>query len=288
MKGRFYMVRIVTDSTCDLSSELVKENEIEVVPLNVYFGEKAFKDGLEITSKDFYKMLKEEKEHPKTSQPTPEDFVKTYQNVLEKDDEIISIHISSKLSGTYQSALIAQKDLNNQKITVLDSKHACGSLGLIVLECAKMAKRGESKESIVKFAQTLIKNTKIYFIVDTLEYLRKGGRIGRASELIGTLLNVKPVLFLDDGIVTTFDKARGVNKAFSRIINAMDDYKKENEGKKISYGFIWGDNQKIMNKFLEKLPDEYEQKDNLITEIGSVIGAHTGPGAFGIVMSVLD
>lgn len=280
------MVKIVTDSTCDLSNELIKQYDIAVVPLTVYFGDEAYKDGLDISSLEFYKFLCEKNTHPTTSQPSPEAFKEVYKNILANGDEIISLHISSGLSGTYQSAVLASKQLDNNDITVIDSKNLCLSLASIVLESAKAAKEGKSKDDILKMIQNMISNTELYFVVDTLEYMQKGGRIGKASALMGSLLNIKPILTLKDGTVTPFDKVRGAKKALNKMGELVKDFVTRNEGKEVLISYAWGGNPVLLDEFMNTLPEEYKREQDITVQIGAVVGAHIGPGAFGVSLTL--
>lgn len=218
-------VRIVTDSTSDIPEEVKKRLGISVVPLKVLFGEETFLDAVTITSEQFYEKLAQSSVLPTTSQPSPNEFSEVYERLIAEDADspIISIHLSAALSGTYQSAVIAHSMLEQEAdITIIDSKSASYGFGLRVVRAAEMAQAGESKERIIEEIERLERSTNLYFLVDTLEYLQKGGRIGKASALIGSILNIKPILSLDkEGVVLAVDKVRGSKKAMARIIELL-------------------------------------------------------------------
>jgi len=280
-------VKIVTDSTADIPAELIQELGIKVVPLKVHFGEKTFADGVDIHSTEFYQKLEGVTDLPTTSQPSPVDFVEVYKELNQDVTEpvsIISIHLSSALSGTVQSALLAQSMLQDQvDVTVIDSKKASYAIGIIVVQVARAAKEGKSKEECIELANYLVKNTIIYFLVDTLLYLQKGGRIGKASALFGSLLNIKPILSLDEnGEVYAVDKVRGNKKALSRIIELLKEYAGES---KIHLGISHAVYEEGAQNALELVRPHFNIQSEVVSNIGPVIGAHVGPKAMAIIMT---
>jgi DegV family protein with EDD domain len=282
------LVRVVTDSTADIPASIVEELGIAIVPLKVHFGKDTFLDGVNIQPDEFYKKLQSSTELPTTSQPSPIDFLDTYkkirQNLVEEEKvQIISIHLSSALSGTVQSASLAQSMLDNQiDITVIDSKKASYAIGIIVVEVARAAKAGMSKEECIALAKYLIKESVVYFLVDSLAYLRKGGRIGKASALIGGILNIKPILSLDEyGEVYAIDKVRGNKKALLRIIQLLKEFSKDKE---VHVGLSHASSSSTAQEVLLQISKEFKIKDQVITNIGPVIGTHVGPNTLAIMM----
>src|SRR6056297_758046 len=196
-------IAVVTDSCADIPKALIEKLGITVVPLNVIFGEEVLKDGDDITSKEFYKRLEESKKLPSSSQPTPDEFSEVYQNLLKKYDKIISIHLSEKLSGTINSARAAAKEFG-EKVFTFDSQSISVGVGLQVEATVEAIKEGLSLDEIKDYLQRLRESTHVMFTLDTLEYLEKGGRIGKAESLIGSLLNIKPIIIVKEGLYHAF------------------------------------------------------------------------------------
>lgn len=279
-------VKIVTDSTADIPSELLEQLEIYMVPLKVHIDGETYLDGETITPSTFFHKLENSIEFPSTSQPSPIDFENRYKEIIEKygkDTPIISIHLSSALSGTYQSAQLAKNMVGADfDIQVIDSKKAAYMLGMIVVEAAKAANSGKSKEQCLELVQRMISEQKEFFVLDTLTYLQKGGRIGRAQAIVGTLLNVKPILSLnEDGEVYPFDKVRGKKKAIARMI---DELKKYAEKEEVITSILYAMNREEAEELKNQLTHEFNLKEISFVEVGPVIGAHVGPKVLGITM----
>tara|TARA_B100001029_G_scaffold60660_1_gene49022 strand:+ start:9765 stop:10601 length:837 start_codon:yes stop_codon:yes gene_type:complete len=269
-------IALVTDSTCDLPKSVVKDKNITVIPLNVHFGEETFLDGIDLQSNEFFEKLSTSEIHPQTSQPSVGRFVETYNDLLKKHDSILSLHISSKLSATYNSALQAQKEIGNEKIKVIDSMNGTLGLGAIVHHIADLNQKGESFENLVKETEKIIPNAIFMGLVPTLEYLAKGGRIGKARAFMGSLLKIKPILSAVDGEIQSVGKARTLIKGMDFIVDEM-------KNRKISKLFIvHANHEERANLLKEKTKDLIDPKDVIIAEFGPVVGTHLGPGAFGV------
>ncbi|WP_353892138.1 DegV family protein [Proteinivorax hydrogeniformans] len=275
-------VSIVIDSTADLPIEEINRYSVNVVPLNVHFGESLYKDGVDLSSEEFFHKLKASKVIPRTSQPSPADFHKVYKPLVERGDTIISIHISKELSGTYQSAVIASNMFDeNADITVFDSKTASVGLGMIAYRCCQEIEKGADKTQILKLIEQLADEQMVIFGVDTLEFLNRSGRIGKASAMIGTLLNVKPILTVNsEGLVAPMGKIRGNSKIFSYLIQKIKD-KYENRPIDIIVGHAASSEKK--EKLVQLANKELNIRFCLESDIGSVIGTNTGPGVLGLV-----
>jgi len=271
-------IRIVTDSTADIPQEIRQELGIEMVPLKVHFGNETYEDGVTIHPKQFYSKLSESQELPTTSQPSPVDFLELYRKLAaEPDTHIISIHLSSAFSGTYQSALLAKSLMEDKaNITVVDSKSASYGIGMLVVAAAEAARAGKTADECLEIVRRLRKETKLYFLVDTLEYLQKGGRIGKASAVLGSLLNIKPILTIDDeGVVAPVDKVRGQKKAMARIIELLNEQVRADRVRLIVAHSNAEQTAKELASMLER---QFHSDGVLYTEIGPVIGTHVGPG----------
>ena len=189
---------------------IIKKLNIHVVPCSVNFGIESYLDGVEIKAEEFYNRLTSSDVFPTTSQPTPNQFLEIY-NSIPKESDILSIHVSEKLSGTYNSALQAQKNLSDRNIQVIDSQLASTALGLVVIEAAKQAQEGKSIEEISTLTNNALANSNVFILLDTIEYLKRGGRIGKAQAFVGNLLKLRPILTLNDGAVEGVKKQE-VNK----------------------------------------------------------------------------
>jgi DegV family protein with EDD domain len=278
MEALMEKIALVTDITADLMEETIKEFDIHVVPLKVSFGDEEFYAN-QLTGEEFYRRLAKCDELPKTSQPSPEDFRALYTKLLKDHDEIISIHISSALSGTASVANLAKKTLNG-KIHVIDSKTVSLALGLMVLDAAESIKKGLNAAQIIDRLTEVRKNVEILFTLDTLEYLQKGGRIGKVHGIIGSLLKIRPVIRVgDDGICETYTKTRSRQQAINSIAQA---FKKLGNGKKqIRLAIGHGAAEQEALDFKEALEDALQLKASVFTQVGPVIGTHTGPGTLG-------
>ena len=269
-------IALVTDSTCDLPDSVVKEKNITVIPLNVHFGEETFLDGIDLQSNEFFEKLSTSDIHPQTSQPSVGRFVEVYNDLLKKHDSILSLHISSKLSATYNSALQAQKEIGNENIKVIDSMNGTLGLGAIVHHMAELNQKGESFENLVIEVEKIIPNAIFMGLVPTLEYLAKGGRIGKARAFMGSILKFKPILSAVDGEIQSVGKARTLIKGMDFIVDEMKNHK-------ISKLFIvHANHEERANLLKDKTKDLIDPKDIIIAEFGPVVGTHLGPGAFGV------
>ena len=280
-------VKIVTDSTADIPKALAEELNITVVPLKVMFSEEeSYEDGVTLTTQEFYQKLTATQSIPTTSQPTPFQFEEVYRTLIhEGDTNILSIHLSARLSGTFQSATIAKESLDDENVNlhVIDSKRASYGIGLIVVELARLAEQGKSMQECLARLEELLHDTKLYFLVDTLEYLQKNGRIGGASALLGSLLKIKPILSLnEDGEVFPFEKVRGQKKALNRILEVL---KEEFGDEPVHIGACHAMNESLARELLERSRSEFDVKSEVLTNIGSVVGAHVGPGAVALMVT---
>lgn len=276
-------VQIVTDSTADIPKSLIKELDIHVVPLKVHFGDETYEDGIDLNSEQFYQKLSESEVMPTTSQPTPYQFEEIYRelNRDHPDSPLISIHLSANLSGTFQSAHLAAQTIGDEiPITVVDSKRASYAIGLIVVEVAELAKQGASLEDCQSRINELLQDTTVLFMVDTMEYLQKNGRIGKASALVGSLLKIKPILSLnEEGEVFPFEKARGNKKAVQRMI---DEFQSRYGNDPVHIGISHAQAESTAQELMERLKSEFRVSKSVIADIGPVIGTHVGPGALSV------
>jgi len=270
-------IAIVTDSTADMPPQLASSRSISVVPLTLNFDGRSLLDGVDITPSEFYRKLPNVATHPTTSQPSPGRFAETYTELLSNNDAIVSIHISEKLSGTYESARQGADMTDPQRVHVVDSGLVSMSLGLVVLGAAVMASKGAEPEAIVTQVESMRPEVQTYFSVATLEFLRRGGRIGLASAMLGSVLQVKPVLCLRDGVVTPLERVRTFDRALKRIVELA---KAVDRGHGIcvvvGHASAEADAERV-GRELEPIADTL-----MIQSLGPVVGAHSGPGVVGV------
>ena len=273
------MIRIVTDSTSDITQDMAKELGIDVVPLTVSFGNEAFIDGVTITMDEFYSRLKNGDVLPKTSQPSPVAFEEVYKKYINAGDEIISIHISSELSGTGQSAKIAADAVSPDKISVIDSLNATGGQDVLVRIAIALRDQGLSREEIVARLNEYIPRIRLLVIVNTLEYLKKGGRIRPAIATFGDVISLHPVLTLVDGLVEIPAKIIGDKATIKWLVRHIDEDAPE-PGLPVIIGHSAAPEKaadlkaKLEAKGVENIVDTIQ--------LGSVIGTYTGPGSIGM------
>ncbi|PJI08726.1 MULTISPECIES: DegV family protein [Clostridium] len=274
-------VKILTDSTSCMSSDLINEYDINLVSLSVTFDDETFKE-MDISNEVFYKKM-DEKGIPVSSQPSIEDFCSAMKKVVSAGDDLLCIFISSDMSGTYSTAHIARdmvlEEYKSAKIEILDSKANCMQLGFCAISAAKAARDGKSLGEVKKAAEENLKKSRFLFIPENLVYLRKGGRIGGASALIGNLLKIIPILTVENGVTTVYAKVRTKKRAVETMIQKVHE-----DVEKFGLGGIAIHHINCYDE-AQKLADIIKDRFNIkaiICDIGPVIGLHVGPGAIGI------
>ena len=270
-------VAIVTDSTADLPTQLVKARSISIVPLTLNFEGRSLLDGVDIRPSEFYRKLPNATTHPTTSQPAPGRFAETYADLLKDHEAIVSIHISEKLSGTYASAMQGADMTDPRRVHVIDSQLVSMSLGLLTLAASEIAAQGAGPEQVVKRVYAMREDVQTYFSVATLEFLRRGGRIGRASALLGSVLQVKPVLCIRDGLVTPLERVRTFERALNRVIELTRGV---DRGKGLCVIVGHADAEADAERVAREL--EAVAETLMIQPLGPVVGAHAGPGVVGV------
>ena len=270
-------VRIVTDSSADIPPELSKELGISIVPLYVRFGNETFKDGVDISNTEFYERLVNGSAFPNTIQPSPMDFKQTYDNLAKDADGIVSIHISEKFSGTCQSARQARDMMGGScPVEIIDSESITIGLGMICLAAARAAKAGANLKETVKIVQEAIPEIHFLVLFDTLKYLAKGGRIGQAKSLLGTLLNIKPLLAMKNGIVIPISKARSFSKGVEQLHGFMSNAL-QNEGNVKELAIMYNTTLKEANNLVDRIAPLYPREKIITGQIGPILGTHAGP-----------
>jgi DegV family protein with EDD domain len=278
-------VGIVTDSSVNMPQEQRRKYNIEVVPLKAIFGTEVYRDEIDLSNEQFYEMLPNAKDHPTTSQPSAGEFMEVYRPLLDTGREIVSLHISSKLSGTYASACAAKVELETQlkkavPISIVDTPWLSMALGMLCIAAAQAAEAGKSREEIVAMVNALIPRMNLIFVLDTLEYLRRGGRIGGARAMVGSMLNVKPLLEIENGLVEPLEQPRSRAKALKRLLQIMEERVPDHKPVYVSVLHAMApDDAALLEK---EVRSRFDCKEFYVTEIGPVIGVHSGPGAVGL------
>ncbi|MCX6054913.1 MAG: DegV family protein [Chloroflexi bacterium] len=277
-------IMVVTDSTSNIPTGLLNGIPVSILPLQVIWNGEIFKDGVDIQPKDFYERLAVDKIMPSTSQITPEEFKEEYEKLLNLGYEILSIHISSKLSGTMDSAIQAKREFPGAKIELVDSNSTSMAMGFQVLCAARMAEMGSTLAECKTMALEATKHTGVYFALNTLEFLHRGGRIGGAAAFLGQVLNLKPLLELRDGKIEAVEKVRTLSKTIDRLLDLVEA-KLENGKGPFRICAIHANAPREAEELLERAIKRISASlvsDAVISVVSPVLGTHTGPGALGL------
>lgn len=270
-------IKIITDSTCDLPEYLLQKYDIEVLPLYINYGNESYLDGVEITLDELIHKIENGDTFPTTAQVTPIRFYECYKKYLDEGYKIVSIHISSKMSGTYQSSCLARTMLETEDIYNIDSMNVTAGLGLLVIKACRLKEEGLSPKEIQNEIVKAIPHVKSSLAFDTLDYLVKGGRLSKTAGVIGNLLGVKPILEVRDGEISIMDKVRGSKKAVKTILDYVDNIGvKEGE----PCFLLHVRNKELLDTLKESITGK--ESEYIENEVGCTVGVHAGPGAGGI------
>lgn len=273
-------VKIITDSMCDVPADMAERYNIRIMPLTVHFGNESFMDGIGISKEEFYSKLETCDELPTTSQVPPIEFLTAFKEELGNGNEIICINGSSQLSGTYNSALLAKGQLESNKIHIIDSEGVTMGAGLLAIKAARLAEQGMTLADIEVEIRNSVKRMRYFYIVDTLKYLHKGGRISLSASVLGSILNIKPILTIKAGKLEMIDKARGIKNALSATFDIIENNGWTLENKVVGINHtISPKNFALLEQYLTK---NYKVKEIIRGEVGSVVATHAGPGAVAI------
>jgi DegV family protein with EDD domain len=271
-------VKVITDSTADLPPALAEELGITVVPLNVHFGTEVYRDGVEITADEFYRRLVTASRLPTTSQPTPGDFLSAYDEMGQTTDEILSVHVSAKLSGTMNSATQAREEYGGAcRIEIIDSLQGSMGLGMLAIAAAEAARRGDSLDDVVTETRAAIPKVGFIGLLDTLEYLEKGGRIGKAQAFMGSLLRIKPLLTIRDGEAHPLERARTRAKGVDRMCELV-----QAEMPLKDLAVVYTTTPDEARALAQRLQSHLPQGEVILSQVGPVVGTYLGPGVLGV------
>jgi DegV family protein with EDD domain len=276
------MVKIVTDSTADIPPQIGQDLGINIVPLQVRFGTEVYRDGVDLTTRDFYRKLISSNKLPTTASPSSVEVAQLFDKLTEETDEIVSIHLSSKFSVLYEVALRAKEQMKKQcRVEVIDSQSGIMGLGLIVIAAAREAENGASFEQVVEIVRQAIPKSHVRMCFDTLEYLRKGGRIGRARALLGSILKVNPILGIKDGEAYPFGRERSWSKAVDNLYNFANSFDNV-RGLAVEYATTPNEAEALAQRLSPISPNH----NVYMSMVSPVVGTHVGPHV--LAVSVLE
>lgn len=273
-------IRIITDSSSDFDRTYAKELGIDVVPMSIQFGDTSYLDGVTLNKADFYRLLLSGKENPSTAQPAPSDFLTLLEQVKAAGDEAVVLPISSVLSGTYQSACIAKDMCGYSPVEIVDTRSATAGIQLLAEHACKLRDQGRSAQEIARELEELKDRIRIFALIDTLEYLRRGGRLSSLQAGLGTVTKLKPVISVRDGAVVVVGKAFGVSAAMKQLLKFLSEHPVDNAFPAFA---LYSDDESRVDDFLPKLRElDLLPKELRRCSIGPTIGTHIGPGALGM------
>ncbi|WP_027965370.1 DegV family protein [Halalkalibacillus halophilus] len=271
---------VLTDSTAYIPQQELDKKNIFMVPLSVTFSNESYREIYDITTSEFYEKVREEADLPKTSQPSVGDFTTKYEKIAADYDAVISIHLSSGISGTYHAAVSAGDMVDNLEVYTFDSEISCMVQGFYVLEAAEMANNGAHPAQIMERLNEMKADTDAYFMVDDLSHLKRGGRLTGAQAMVGSLLQVKPLLFFEDKQIVPFEKIRTSKKAYKRMEEQLAKAAEGNEQMKAV--IIHAEREEIAKEWKQQLEQKFDNVDFIISYFGPVIGTHLGEGGIGL------
>lgn len=273
-------ISILTDSSANIPDIWVEQHNIKVIPLKIHWEDETLLDGKDITPAEFYKRMEEKKSIPTTSQPSIQDFLQAYESLADESDGIVVPLISSGISGTVASAQAAAALFNRVPVEIIDTKITSTGLALATLAAIRTAQKGKSLQEVKQAAEDVVNRLKVYFAVDTLEYLHRGGRINTASRYLGTTLNIKPILYFNsEGKIDALEKVRTKRKALQRMVDLAEQ---EAEGRPVNVAIMHANVPQDAHEFSRTIEKRLNCKEIHIIEFSPVIGVHVGPGTIGI------
>ena len=280
------MLRIVTDGAADILPAWKAEYGIDVIPVNILFGERSYLQGVELDNEGFYKLVDEKKRIPKTSQPTPHQFVEFYRRIAQKGDTILSVHVTAKLSGTYASAVSAAEEVKNDfKVFPLDSASGSLGIGLMCREARRLDRAGKSAEEIVQYLEDIKYKVRVILTLDTLEYAKMSGRVKTLQAALASVLNVKPIAVLRDGDLSMAERVRTRKASLDRVIEMA---KEEYGDKPVYLAVVHARDPKSGEELLEEASKHFNHKETMLGELSISVAANLGPGTVGLILYPIE
>ncbi|MGD8623621.1 MAG: DegV family protein [Anaerolineae bacterium] len=276
-------VVVVTDSNATLPQHLVQELDIRVVPILLHLNGRAYRDGVDLTPAEFYQLLRSNEHVPTTSAPSVGDFLRVYAAAVQDASGVVTIHLPPKLSAVYNTALLASQLVDGAPIRVVDSRSVAMAQGFVVLEAARAAAAGADMEEVIARAEEVAAKVQFFAALETLEYLHRGGRIGSAAALMGSALQIRPILYLDDGQVQSFARPRTRRQAIRRMLQLMAEGV---AGRRVHVAVMHAGASEEAEKLRQQVAARFDCIELYLTEFTPVMGAHAGPGLLGIAFYV--
>lgn len=280
------MLRIVTDGAADILPAWKTEYGIDVIPVNILFGERSYLQGVELDNEGFYKLVDEKKRIPKTSQPTPHQFVEFYRRIAQKGDTILSVHVTAKLSGTYASAVAAAEEVKNDfKVFPVDSASGSLGIGLMCREARRLDRAGKSAEEIVHYLENIKHKVRVILTLDTLEYAKMSGRVKTLQAALASVLNVKPIAVLRDGDLSMAERVRTRKASLERVIEMA---KEEFGDKPVYLAVVHARDPKSGEELLEDAKQHFNHQETMLSELSISVAANLGPGTVGLILYPIE
>ncbi len=275
------MIKIVMDSAGDIPEEWRSEYDIQVIPINIHFEEKMYRQGIDLSDEDFYRLANTTGVIPKTSQPTPQQFVEFYKRIAQAKDTILSLHITHKLSGTFNSAVLAAQELKNSfNIIPFDTGSGSAAVGFMCKEARQLERAGATLQTIIARLEVIRQNVNIVLTLDTLEYARRSGRVNALQASLAALVNIKPVIILKDGALDMREKVRTRQRALNRLFEIIHE---RVDDRLVNIAIVHSQSLVAAREMLEKVHARFRVNEAIITELSIGIAANLGPGTIGIV-----
>lgn len=275
------MLRIVIDSAGDIPEEWKSEYDVDVIPVNIQFENKTYKQGIDLSNDDFYRLADTSGVIPKTSQPTPQQFVDFYKRIAQASDTILSLHITSKLSGTFNSAVLAAQELKNKlNIITYDSGSGSAAIGFMCKEVRQLERAGATLQAILTRLDVIRQNVNIVLTLDSLEYARRSGRVNGLQARMAALLNIKPVIILQDGALDMKEKVRTRQRALNRVLEIIHDRVGD---RLVNVAVVHSRSLEAARQLMKKVNETFHVNEAIISELSIGVAANLGPGTIGVV-----
>jgi DegV family protein with EDD domain len=275
------MLKIVMDSACEIPDEWRKEYDVHIIPVNIQFENKTYQQGIDLSDAEFYRIAKTTGVIPKTSQPTPQQFVEFYKHIAQASDTILSLHVSSKLSGTYNSAVLAARELKNTlNIIPYDTEAGSAAVGFMCKEIRQLERAGATLQTILGRLDTIRKNINIVLTLDSLEYARRSGRVNALQAVLATLIRIKPVIVLKDGTLDMKEKVRTRQRSLERVVEIIHE---RVDDSLVNVAVVHSQSLDAAKQLMQQVKETIRINEMIITELSIGIAANLGPGTIGIV-----